>query len=73
MFGNYTEALRRELAEEAGVGHIEIYDKIGKIKEMREQMQLKSIHYCFLVKLTGHLEKSSQTDNFEASKRARFT
>ena len=56
------EALRRELAEEAGAKRIEILDEIGEIDEMREQMQKKSVHYCYLVKLIGDLEESSQTD-----------
>lgn len=56
------EALRRELMEEAGAEHIEILDEIGEIDEMREQMQKKSIHYCYLVKLTGALGESSRTD-----------
>lgn len=56
------ETLRRELAEEAGAKHIEIHDEIGEIDEIREQMQMKSTHYCYLVKLVGALEEPSQTD-----------
>ena len=56
------EALRRELVEEAGAERIEILDEIGEIDEMREQMQKKSIHYCYLVKLTGPLGESSRTN-----------
>lgn len=55
------EALRRELAEEAGAQHIEILDEIGEVDEMREQMKMKSTHYCYLVKLIGDLEAPSQT------------
>lgn len=33
------DALRRELVEEAGAGHVEICGEIGEIDEMREQMQ----------------------------------
>ncbi len=56
------DALRRELEEEAGAKHIEIHDGIGEINEMRELMQTKSVHRCYLVKLTGDLEGSSRTD-----------
>lgn len=56
------EALRRELAEEAGAKHIEILDKVGEIIEMREQTQKKSTHFCYLVKLIGELEESNQTN-----------
>lgn len=56
------ETLERELAEEAGAKHIEIYDEIGEIEEMQEQIQMRGIHRCYLVKSTGNLEQPSQTN-----------
>lgn len=56
------QALRRELHEEVGADDIEILAEIGEIDEIREEMMKKSIHYCYLVKLTGTLNEPNRTD-----------
>ena len=47
------ETLRRELKEEIGADSIEILSEIGQIDEYREIWSKKSIHQCFLVRLSG--------------------
>lgn len=56
------QALKRELHEEAGADSIEILAEIGEIDEIREKMQKKSIHCCYLVRLIGELQNTEQTD-----------
>lgn len=56
------ETLRRELIEEAGADSIDILSEVGEIHEYREALKKRSIHRCFLVKLTGPLSTPAQTD-----------
>ncbi|MFZ1250402.1 MAG: NUDIX domain-containing protein [Candidatus Microsaccharimonas sp.] len=56
------QALVRELQEEAGATEIEIISEVGDIIEYREQWQKQSIHHCFIVRNTGNLTKSNQTE-----------
>lgn len=56
------ETLRRELKEEMGAGPIEILSEIGQIDEYREAWDKKSIHQCFLVRLSGQIGASEQTE-----------
>lgn len=56
------QTLKRELHEEAGADDIEILAEIGEIDEIREGMQKKSIHYCYLVRLIGELKDTEQTE-----------
>ena len=56
------ETLRRELKEEIGVDSIEILLEIGRIDEYREIWSQKSIHQCFLVRLSGQIGVPEQTE-----------
>jgi len=61
--GEDTETgLKRELLEEVGASEVEVISEIGQVDEYRDQLNRKSEHYGYIVRLIGPIVEPARTE-----------